>query len=139
MEQIKILYKKYGEILRYVIVGGLTTVISMILFYGLVWTILDGNNAFQLQIANIISWAGAVAFAYVTNRIFVFQSKETKIFKELSAFVLSRVLTLLLDMGVMFLLATIMRLDYNLSKLLSMILVMIGNYVISKLFVFKPY
>lgn len=129
--------EKYAEVLRYLVVGGLTTVVSLLIFYGCVFTVLDGRNAVQLQIANIISWIGAVAFAYVTNRIFVFKSTEDKVLREICSFVLSRVVTLLTDMGTMFLLATILRLDHNLSKLFSMVLVMVGNYVISKLFVFK--
>lgn len=129
--------EKYAEVLRYLVVGGPTTVVSLVIFYGCVFTVLDGRNAVQLQIANIISWIGAVAFAYVTNRIFVFKSTEDKVLREICSFVLSRVVTLLTDMGTMFLLATILRLDHNLSKLFSMVLVMVGNYVISKLFVFK--
>lgn len=129
--------EKYAEVLRYLVVGGLTTVVSLVIFYECVFTVLDGRNAVQLQIANIISWIGAVAFAYVTNRIFVFKSTEDKVLREICSFVLSRVVTLLTDMGTMFLLATILRLDHNLSKLFSMVLVMVGNYVISKLFVFK--
>ncbi|EOS78937.1 hypothetical protein C817_03460 [Dorea sp. 5-2] len=129
--------EKYAEVLRYLVVGGLTTVVSLVIFYGCVFTVLDGRNAVQLQIANIISWIGAVAFAYVTNRVFVFKSTEDKVLREICSFVLSRVVTLLTDMGTMFLLATILRLDHNLSKLFSMVLVMVGNYVISKLFVFK--
>ena len=131
------LYQKYREIISYVIVGGLTTVVSMVLFYGSTWTFLDGNNAFQLQAANVISWIGAVAFAYVTNRVFVFRSKNENKLKEIIAFVSSRVLTLLMDMAVMFILSTLMKIDYNFSKLIAMALVMIGNYVVSKLFVFK--
>ena len=134
---IKAYLEKYAEVLRYLVVGGLTTVVSLVIFYGCVFTVLDGRNAVQLQIANIISWIGAVAFAYVTNRIFVFKSTEDKVLREICSFVLSRVVTLLTDMGTMFLLATILRLDHNLSKLFSMVLVMVGNYVISKLFVFK--
>lgn len=131
------LYRKYQEIINYVIVGGLTTVISMALFYGSTWTFLDGNNAFQLQVANVISWVGAVAFAYVTNRVFVFKSTNEDKLKEAIAFVSSRVLTLLLDMAVMFVLATLIKVDYNISKIIAMVLVMIGNYVVSKVFVFK--
>lgn len=137
MERIRVLYKKYEELFNYLVVGGLTTVVSMVLFYGCVWTVLDGTDAVQLQIANVISWSGAVLFAYVTNRRFVFHSRETNILREMSSFVLSRLLTLLLDMGVMFLLATVMKADYNLSKLVSMVLVTVGNYVISKLLVFR--
>ncbi len=137
MERIRVLYKKYEELFNYLVVGGLTTVVSMALFYGCVWTVLDGTDAVQLQIANVISWSGAVLFAYVTNRRFVFHSRETNILREMSSFVLSRLLTLLLDMGVMFLLAMVMKADYNLSKLVSMVLVTVGNYVISKLLVFR--
>lgn len=125
------------EVLRYLIVGGLTTVVSMVLFYGSTWTFLDGNDPLQLQVANVISWIGAVAFAYITNRVFVFESKNPHIFKEIVSFVGSRVLTLLLDMAVMFLLATVLSINYNFSKLVAMVLVTVGNYVISKLLVFR--
>lgn len=137
MERIISLCRKYEEIFRYLIVGGMTTLVSLALFYGCVWTFLDGTDALQLQIANVISWTGAVFFAYVTNRRFVFQSREKNILREMLSFVLSRVLTLLLDMGVMFLLATVWKLDYNFSKLVSMVLVTVGNYVISKVLVFR--
>ena len=125
------------EVLRYLIVGGLTTVVSMVLFYGSTWTFLNGNDPLQLQVANVISWIGAVAFAYITNRVFVFESKNPHIFKEIVSFVGSRVLTLLLDMAVMFLLATVLSINYNFSKLVAMVLVTVGNYVISKLLVFR--
>ena len=131
------LYRKYQEIISYVIVGGLTTAVSMALFYGCTWTFLDGTDAFQLQAANVISWIGAVAFAYVTNRVFVFKSRSEEKLKEVAAFVSSRVLTLLLDMAVMFVLATLMKIDHNISKIIATVLVVIGNYVVSKRFVFK--
>lgn len=134
---IKKTYFKYAELINYIIVGGLTTVVSLVLFYGSTWTFLDGNNAIQLQIANVISWVGAVAFAYVTNRRFVFKSENTQVLKEALAFVASRVLTLLLDMGVMFVFATLIGINYNISKIVSMVLVTVGNYVISKVLVFK--
>ncbi len=137
MQKILELCRKNREILMYLLVGGLTTVVSMVLFYGSVWTFLDGNDAFQLQVANVLSWVGAVAFAYVTNRIFVFQSKNPQIFKEIVSFVGSRVLTLLLDMGTMFVLATVLHINYNFSKLVAMVLVTVGNYIISKLLVFR--
>ena len=137
VEKIKELYKKYEEIIKYIIVGGLTTVFSMVCFYASVWTFLDGNDALQLQVANIISWIGGVAFAYVTNRTIVFKSKNCNILKELITFTGARVVTLFLDMGVMLVLATIMGVNYNLAKLLSTVLVMVANYFISKLIVFK--
>jgi putative flippase GtrA len=137
MNNLRVLYEKYEEIIKYVIVGGFTTIVSMACFYISVWTFLDGNDPVQLQIANVISWVGGVAFAYVTNRTIVFQSHNAEIWRELAKFVSSRVLTLFLDMGVMFILATLLMINYNISKLISMVLVMVGNYIISKLLVFK--
>ncbi len=137
MKTIINLYKKYKELINYIIVGGLTTVVSMAIFYGSTWTFLDGNDAFQLQVANVVSWIGAVLFSYVANRLFVFESKSPKIVKEFIAFVSSRLLTLLLDMGTMWLLSTILSVNYNISKIIAMVLVTVGNYVISKFLVFK--
>lgn len=57
------LYKKYKEIINYLIVGVLTTVVSLGTYYVCVLTVLNPDNALQLQIANIISWIAAVAFA----------------------------------------------------------------------------
>lgn len=137
MNKIIELYKKHKEIINYVIVGGLTTVTSMTIFYGSTLTFLDGNDPFELQVANVISWVGAVLFSYMANRIFVFESKNPKIFKELIAFVSSRLATLLLDMGTMFLLSSVLQINYNFAKIVAMVLVTVGNYVISKIFVFK--
>lgn len=131
------LYKKYREIINYLIAGVLTTAVSLLLFYGSVWTVLDGKDAVQLQIANIFSWCGAVVFAYFVNRVFVFQSSNPQIFRELLYFSASRGVTLLLDMGVMFFGATVMQYDYRIMKLVSMGLVMAGNYIISKCWVFS--
>ena len=109
----------------------------MACFYASVWTFLDGNNPLQLQIANVISWVGGVAFAYVTNRTIVFKSTNTDILKEIFTFTSARVLTLFLDMAVMFVLVTVLNVNYNISKLVSTVLVTVGNYFISKLLVFK--
>ncbi len=137
MEKLRALFRKYRELIAYVIVGGLTTVVSMALYYGSTWAFLDGSDALQVQIANVISWIGAVAFAYVTNRVFVFQSHSTAVFREIVSFVSSRVLTLLLDMGCMWLMVTAIGVDHRIAKLVSMVLVTVGNYVVSKLLVFK--
>lgn len=56
MKKIKELYYKYEEIISYLIVGGLTTVVSLATYYLLVYTILNPKEAVELQIANIISW-----------------------------------------------------------------------------------
>lgn len=137
MEKIKKLYKKYEEILNYLIVGVLTTLVSLAIYFILVHTFLDAKNAIQIQIANIISWIFAVSFAYVTNRIFVFKSKSTNYFKEISSFFASRVITLIMDMAIMFLFVTILKGNDTIGKLVSQVMVIIGNYIFSKIFVFK--
>ena len=81
------LYKKYREIINYLIVGVLTTMVSLGTYYISVITFLNPNNPLQLQIANVISWIAAVSFAYVTNRKFVFESRNSNILKELATFV----------------------------------------------------
>ena len=131
------IYHKNEEIWNYLIVGGLTTLVSLIVYYISVLTFLNPNNAIELQIANIISWIIAVIFAYFANRIFVFKSKEKNIKKEATSFIGSRILTLLLDMLTMFIIVTILHINDKIGKIISLILVIIGNYIISKLFVFK--
>lgn len=136
-EKILNLYKKYEELVNYVIVGGMTTLVSWGAYFACVCTFLDAENAVELQIANILSWIAAVVFAYVTNRKFVFKSKEKNILKEAMQFSASRVSTLLLDMAVMFVMVTLMGIHDGISKITSAVLVTIANYVISKFFVFK--
>src|SRR5574344_2616744 len=92
------IYKKYEEIINYLIVRVLTTLVSLGVKWGLLFTILDPKNAFELQVAVIISWIVAVTFAYVTNRIFVFKSKSKKIIREIISFFGARILTLLMEM-----------------------------------------
>ena len=130
-------YKKYKEIINYLIVGVLTTVVSLASYYIIVSTVLNPNNAIELQIANIFSWICAVAFAYVTNRIFVFESKNPNKLKELTSFVGARLLTLGMDMFIMFLMVTLLHINDKIAKLVVQVVVTIANYVFSKLLVFK--
>ena len=103
-EKIAKLIKKVctKEVIMYLIFGVLTTIVSLAVYYVLIFTLLNPENAIQLQIANIVSWIAGVAFAYITNRKFVFESTEKNKFKELSKFVASRFTTLILDMLIMF-------------------------------------
>jgi len=128
---------KNQEIVNYLIVGVLTTIVSLLTYYTCVLTFLNPNIAIELQVANLISWILSVAFAYITNRIFVFKSKNKNIVKEATSFVGSRIITLLLDMLTMFVIVTILNMNDKIGKIVSQIIVMIGNYIISKLFVFK--
>lgn len=125
------------EVIMYLIFGVLTTVVSLLVYYGCIYTFLNPENAVQLQIANIISWIAGVTFAYITNRKFVFESNESNQLKEISKFVTSRLATLFLDMIIMFIGVTCLHGNDKIVKLISQVLVIIGNYIFSKLFVFK--
>lgn len=141
MKKIINLYKKYEEIINYLIAGVLTTVVSLVVKWGLLFTILDPKNSVQLQVAVVISWIAAVVFAYITNRIFVFKSKSKKILKEITSFFGARLLTLGLEMLIMWFFVTFLKLNSDLWVLIwtmvAQILVIIFNYIFSKLFVFK--
>lgn len=129
--------EKYGEIVRYLIVGILTTVVSLGTYYGCVFTFLNPENALQLQLANVLSWIIAVTFAYVMSRIYVFQSKQENILREMVAFYSSRLLTLFMDMAIMFIMVTLCRVNDKLAKLVVQVVVTVANYVFSKIFVFR--
>ena len=107
----------------------------------MLFTILDASNAIELQVAVIISWIIAVAFAYFANRIFVFHSKSKQYLKEVSGFVAGRIATLVMEMVIMWFFVTLLGLDSNLWVIIwtivAQIVVVVGNYIISKLFVFK--
>lgn len=137
IENIKEIFNKYREIIMYLIFGVLTTVVSLVVYYMLVYTILNPKNALQLQLANVISWIAGVVFAYITNRSVVFQSKNKNKLREAGSFVLARVVTLVMDMAIMFVGVTLLHGNDKILKLISQVIVIVSNYVFSKLFVFK--
>ena len=141
IKKIKELYVKYKEIINYLIFGVLTTLVNLITKYILLFTILNPTNGFQLQIAIIISWIVAVIFAYFTNRRFVFESKNENKLKEFISFVVARIATLILEMFIMWFFVTLLKLNSDLYviifTLVAQVAVVIGNYIFSKLFVFK--
>lgn len=141
MQKIIELYKKYKEIINYLIFGVLTTVVSLATKYILLFTILDASNALQLQIAVVVSWVVACLFAYITNRIWVFESKENNIIKEMAKFFMARLATLGMEMLIMFVFVTALGLNSDtwvvIWTLVAQVLIVIGNYILSKLLVFK--
>ena len=139
MDKLKALYLKHKEIINYLIVGGLTTVVSLGVYYGLVLTVLNPEKPVQLQVANVISWIAAVTFAYFTNKKFVFESdvKGRAQLGEAVKFYMSRVGTLLMDMGIMFVGVTVLGGNDKVMKLIVQVVVTIANYVFSKLLVFR--
>ena len=135
------IYHKNEEFWSYIVVGFLTTVVSVAVKWGLLFTVLDAKKKIELQIAIIISWIVAVLFAYVTNRFYVFKSKSKNIFKEFVSFIGSRILTLLMEMFIMWLFVTHFGLNTKvwiiIWTLVCQILIIIFNYILSKIFVFK--
>lgn len=134
---MKEIIKRNREIISYLIIGVLTTIVSLISYYLLTITILSPNNPLELTVANIISWIISVLFAYITNRKYVFQSKDKNILKEASKFTLSRVTTLIIDILLMFIFVSILHFNDKIIKLLVQIIIIILNYIFSKLLVFK--
>lgn len=130
-------YKKNKEVINYIMVGILTTLVSLAVYYALVLTILNPEDALLLQVANVISWIASVTFAYFANRKFVFESKNEHIVLEAMKFYLSRLGTLLLDMAIMYIGVSLLFYNDKFVKIIVQIIVIIVNYIFSKLFVFQ--
>ena len=141
MQKIKELYLKYKEVIHYLVFGVLTTVVSLVVKYLLLFTIFSADNALQLQITVVISWIAACTFAYITNRIWVFESKSKEILKEMIKFYVARLATLGLEMFIMFVFVTLLKLNTPIWvivwTLVAQAAVIIANYILSKLIVFK--
>jgi len=137
IQKVKELLIKYEEIIAYLIVGVLTTIVS----WGACFVaelFLDPDQTVQNAIINTIGWVAGVVFGYFTNRKFVFKSTNPEMLKEFTAFAGGRVSTWILDIVIMFVTVNLIHMNYWVAKIfISSVLVMIANYVLSKLFVFK--
>lgn len=119
----------------YVIVGGCTTVVSLVSYY-----ILANPLGMYYQTANIISWVLAVVFAYGTNKKYVFKSKYegfNNTLKEMGSFVSSRIASLGAEIVSMYFFVQICQIDDNVVKLMNQVLVTVLNYILSKFWVFR--
>ncbi len=134
---LRTLYRRYREQINYLIVGGLTTVVSLVTYWLCVSIFLNAEDPLQLQVANVISWICAVTFAYFTNRRFVFFSQEQNRIREAGKFFLSRLTTLAMEMAIMALGVSVLRINDKVVKLVAQIIIIIANYVLSKLLVFR--
>lgn len=138
-DKIRKIYKLYEEIIVYLIVGVMTTIVSWFCMF-FVNIVIFGNplhpTSTQNLILSVVNWTAGVLFAYPTNRKFVFKSKDNNILGEFIKFVASRVSTLILDIVVRQVLG-LLGVDVFVTTLISAVLVIIGNYVFSKLLVFR--
>jgi glycosyltransferase involved in cell wall biosynthesis len=132
-----LLFTRYKEIIKYLIFGVLTTLLSWLIYFVLTILLLNPNNPVELQIANVISWIGGVLFSYVTSRKIVFNSKEKNIVKEFFKFIATRISVLIMDMLIMGIGVSVLKFDDKILKIVSTIVVIIVNYIFSKLIVFK--
>lgn len=135
LEKVRLLIDKYWDILLYLFFGVLTTLVNFLVYFPLYnWIHLSGT------LSNLIAWAVSVAFAYLTNKPFVFKSHDWSaktVIPELSKFVGCRVGSGALETLVIFVTVDLLAWNGNIMKVLVSVAVVILNYVASKWFVFK--
>ena len=135
MELLKKMLKKYKSFLMYGIFGVLTTIVNLAA-YNLCYYRVGMNNT----LSNIVAWIFAVAFAYITNKIFVFESKSwsfSVLRREITAFISCRLATGVLDIVIMYICVDVLGWHAMLMKIASNVLVILLNYIFSKLIIFK--
>lgn len=135
IEKILNLLRRYESVISYLVFGVLTTLVNFLVYYPL--TNLLAVNA---TVANVIAWAVSVAFAFLTNKPFVFKSHDWSlpaVLPELAKFIGTRIGSGFLETAMIFLLVDLLHLDGNIVKLAVSVLVVIINYVGSKLLVFR--
>lgn len=135
IQKIRILLEKYRELISYLFFGVLTTAVNFIVYLP-VYNIL-GLSA---SVSNMIAWVVAVVFAYFVNKIYVFRSLDWSrktVVPELTKFVAARVLSGVLETGILLVTVDILGWNGNIWKFVTQVLVVISNYVFSKLIVFR--
>lgn len=135
MEKIKTLFFKYKEQILYILFGVFTTVVNIVVF-----AICADMMHLDTYVSNFAAWVMAVTFAYITNKLWVFESKTTdakELFREIVSFTGARVLTLGIDMVLMFVGVDLLHINKLIVKVLANVVVIVSNYVLSKLFIFK--
>ena len=148
MNNVLAIMKKHREIISYLFWGVLTTVVSwgsyslfIYLFHSLQWF-----ETYDVTVANILSWFSATIFAFVTNKIFVFESKVWKrsvVVPEATKFVSTRIVTGLLEMVLVPVLVavgldqSVFGIEGMVSKIIVSLFIVALNYVFSKIFIFK--
>ena len=134
-KKIRNLIAKYYDILAYLVFGVLTTVVNYLVYLPC-YNLLEMSAA----VSNVIAWAVAVAFAYLTNKPFVFRSHDWSaktVIPELTKFVGSRIASGALETGIIFLTVDLMAWNGNVMKLLTSVIVVVLNYIASKVLVFR--
>lgn len=134
MKKLRELYIRHKEIILYVIFGGLTTVINYAIYALMVLLQID------IYTSNITAWVGAVLFAYLTNRKMVFNSEakgKKSVIIEILSFYGSRVFSLAVETGLLFVCVSLMNMNEWITKLVLQVVVIVLNYIFSKFLVFR--
>lgn len=134
-QKILNLIKKHWDIVSYLFFGGLTTVVNYLVYYP-----LYNFFGFSAALSNCVAWVAAVAFAYLTNKPFVFKSRDWSakvVIPELAKFVACRLGSGAAETIIIFVTVDILRINGNVMKLVTSVLVVILNYAASKLLVFR--
>ena len=131
------IYKEKKEVINYLFFGALTTFIKLVVYFVLTSFWLDASVNIELGVANVNSWVVAVIFAYVTNRRYVFESSNENKIKEVISFFMARVLTLIVDVLIMLIFVNVLGFNDKIMKIISQVIVIVSNYILSKVFVFK--
>lgn len=128
-------FKLTKELVLYVVFGALTTAVSFVSYYA-----CNTMLGIHYLASNIVSWILAVLFAYITNKLFVFESKglsKKELAREFFAFIAARLVSLGMEEAGLWLTIGALHWNENLAKLIMQVVVVIANYVFSKLFIFK--
>ena len=139
VSKIKTLLKKYEELISYLIVGVLGTIVSIgtyWLFEKVAFSVVSDKNV-SIIVANVTSWVIVVIFLYFLNRKYVFKSKNKRIFGEFVSFALGRVFTLVLETIVIYLVVDLLSGSDLVGKIFGQVVVIITNYILSKFLIFK--
>ena len=132
MEKLKNLLrtKLSRELISYLVFGVLTTIVSMVTF----WL---ACKAMHYLVAEVVSWIVAVTFAFFTNRFFVFQSRGGGILRQMAVFYTARLFSLGVEELGLFVMVDALGIGEMISKLALQFIVVVLNYLLSKLVVFR--
>lgn len=149
MNKIKDILKKYKELILYLVFGGLTTLVNFVVFYLL--NVVTGEEYYLVN--NIVAWFASVIFAYITNKLWVFESKSLAVktvVKELAEFFSARIFSFAVEEGGLWLFVDKLGFDNFsfsvfgfeatgklIAKLVLAVIVVILNYFFSKFIIFK--
>ena len=133
---IRELFNKYQEVISYLFFGVLTTVVNYIIYFSL--NAVLGEDLYLFN--NVVAWAGAVIFAFVVNKFFVFKKKSknsAELIKEMTSFALARLASLGIEEIILFIGMSLLKLNGTIVKLAAQVIVVILNYFFSKFFIFR--